>query len=78
MQAWFDENCVADGWAMTPTGLRGVVNHAVAIYFRDPTIAGAFVARWCAFEKVEIAAGAFRVRVDAPMLRVSAKAHRTP
>ena len=33
MQAWLDENCGADGWAMTPAGLRGVVNDAVAIYF---------------------------------------------
>jgi hypothetical protein len=48
MQAWLDENCGADGWAMTPAGLRGVVNDAVAIYFRDATSAAAFVGRWCA------------------------------
>jgi hypothetical protein len=23
MHAWLDENCGADGWAMTPAGLRG-------------------------------------------------------
>jgi hypothetical protein len=33
---WLDQNCGADGWKMTPTGLRGVVNDAVAIYFRMP------------------------------------------
>ncbi len=33
MHAWLAENCGADGWAMTPAGLRGVVNDAVAIYF---------------------------------------------
>ena len=22
--AWLDENCGADGWAMTPSGMRGV------------------------------------------------------
>jgi hypothetical protein len=46
--SWLDENCGADGWAMTPSGMRGVLNDAVSIYFLDATIAGAFVARWCA------------------------------
>jgi hypothetical protein len=23
MTAWLDENCGADGWAMTPSGMRG-------------------------------------------------------
>jgi len=23
---WLDENCGADGWAMTPSGVRGVLN----------------------------------------------------
>ena len=26
MTAWLDENCGADGWAMTPSGMRGVLN----------------------------------------------------
>jgi hypothetical protein len=26
IHAWLDENCGADGWAMTPSGLRGVIN----------------------------------------------------
>ena len=29
IHAWLDENCGADGWVMTPSGLRGVVNDAV-------------------------------------------------
>jgi len=29
--AWLDENCGADGWAMTPSGMRGVLNDAVSI-----------------------------------------------
>ena len=33
MHAWLDANCGADGWTITPAGLRGVVNDAVAIYF---------------------------------------------
>ena len=75
MHAWLDETCGADGWAMTPSGQRGVVNDAVAVYFRDPTLASGFVARWCAANKVETAAGAFRVREDAPTPRIGATPH---
>ena len=45
---WLDGNCGADGWAITPFGMRGVLNDAVSIYFLDATLASAFVARWCA------------------------------
>jgi hypothetical protein len=78
MHAWLDENCGADGWVMTPAGLRGVVNDAVAIYFLDAALAAAFVSRWCAGSKIEISEGAFRVRKDQPMPRAQAGAHRTP
>jgi len=70
MHAWLDENC-ADAWAMTPPGLRGVVNEAVAIYFLDATSAAAFVSRWCDGSKVEINEGAFRVRDKQPVPRTS-------
>jgi hypothetical protein len=78
MHAWLDENCGTDGWAMTPSGLHGVINDAVAIYFLDPTTAAGFVARWCAGSKFETAEGAFRVREDAPVPRVGVAAHRMP
>jgi hypothetical protein len=68
--AWLDENCGADGWAMTPSGTRGVLNDAVSIYFLDTTLAGAFVARWCAGYRVETAGGVFQVRDDDPAPRV--------
>ena len=42
---WLDQNAGADGWAMTPSGNRSVVNDAVAIYFADATIASASAAR---------------------------------
>jgi len=29
---WLDGNCGADGWAITPSGRRGVLNDAVSIY----------------------------------------------
>ena len=57
MTAWLDENCGADGWVMTPSGTRGVLNDAVSIYFADTTLASAFVARWCATSKIEAAGG---------------------
>jgi hypothetical protein len=78
MHAWLDENCGADGWAMTPSGLRGVLNDAVAIYFLDATTAAGFVARWCLGSKAERIEGAFPVREDAPVPRVGAMSHRTP
>lgn len=30
--AWLDENCGSDGWAMTPSGMRGVLNDAISLY----------------------------------------------
>ena len=78
MTTWLDENCGADGWAMTPSGMRGVLNDAISIYFLDATIAGAFVARWCAGYRVETAGGVFQMRGDEPTPRVGAGLHRTP
>jgi hypothetical protein len=77
MRAWLDENCGADGWTMTPAGLRGVVNDAVAVYFLDAVSAAAFVTRWCAGSRVEISDGVFRVRKDQPAARIAAGLHKT-
>jgi hypothetical protein len=62
MNAWLDANCGADGWTSTPSSTRGVVNDAVAICFADVTLASAFVARWCAMQRVEVVDGVYRVR----------------
>jgi hypothetical protein len=78
MTAWLDENCGVDGWAMTPSGTRGVLNDAVSIYFLDPTLAGAFVARWCAGTGPETDGGMFHIREDEPAPRIGAGLHRTP
>jgi hypothetical protein len=78
MTAWLDENCGADGWAITASGTRGVLNDAASIYFFDTTLAGAFVARWCTGYRVETAGGVFQVRDDDPAPRVGAGLHRTP
>jgi hypothetical protein len=68
----------SDGWAMTPSGMRGVLNDAIWVYFADATLASGFVARWCAGFKVETAGGVFQVREDEPAPRVGAGLHRTP
>ena len=75
---WLDQNAGTDGWAMTPSGARGVVNDAIAIYLADATIASAFVARWCAGHRAEAADGLFRVREDQPTPRTVASHHKTP
>jgi len=62
MNARLDANCGADGWTSTPSSTRGVVNDAVAICFADVTLASAFVARWCAMQRVEVVDGVYRVR----------------
>jgi hypothetical protein len=72
MNAWLDENCGADGWAMTPLGA------AVSIYFAEATLASAFVARWCVGSRVETAGGVFKVREDQPAPRVGAPQHSIP
>jgi hypothetical protein len=78
IKTWFDENAGANSWAMTPSGTRGVLNDALSIYFGDPTLATAFVARWCAGYQIETAGGVFQVREDEPTPRVGASLHRTP
>jgi hypothetical protein len=72
IDAWLDQNCGADGWAMTPSG------GAVAIYFGDASPASAFVARWCVGNKVEATGGVFQVREDEPAPRVRARPHTIP
>jgi hypothetical protein len=54
------------------------VNDALGVYFLDATIASAFVARWCAAQRIEIFDGVYRVRDDEPKSRVGAGLHKTP
>jgi hypothetical protein len=60
---------------MTPEGLRGVVNDAVAVYFLDAALASAFVARWRRRRLPDVADGAFVVRDDEPQARRPAPPH---
>jgi hypothetical protein len=78
MHDWLDQNAGAEGWAMTPSGDRGVVNDAISIHLVDATIASAFVARWCAGHRAEASDGIFRIRDDEPTQRVLAAHHKTP
>jgi hypothetical protein len=75
---WLDENCGSDRWAMTPSGMRGVLNDAVSIYFADATLASAFVARWCVGGRIEATGGVFQVREDEPAPRIGAPGHSAP
>jgi hypothetical protein len=63
---------------MTPSGMRGVLNDAISLYFADATLASAFVAWWCVAAKVETTGGVFQVREDEPAPRVRPGLHRTP
>jgi hypothetical protein len=66
----------SNSWAMTPSGIRGVLNDAISFYFADATLASAFVARGCAVSKVQTAIGIFQVPGDEPAPRVGAAPHR--
>jgi hypothetical protein len=46
MCGWLDQACGPDNWTLAPAGLAGVVNDAVALYFKDRAMAGAFVRRF--------------------------------
>jgi hypothetical protein len=61
---------------MTPSGLRGVLNDTVSIYFADATLASAYVFRWCVGSTVETAGGVFQVREDEPAPRVGPRCTR--
>jgi len=37
MQLWLDQNAGADSWAMTPSGIHGVLNGAISIHLADAT-----------------------------------------
>jgi hypothetical protein len=78
MHTWLDQNAGADGWAMTPSGIRTVINDVDAVYFADAAITSAFVARWCAGHRAETVDGLFRVREDEPAPRIGASHHKTP
>jgi hypothetical protein len=78
MQDWLDHNAGADGWAMTPSGGRGVLNDAISVHLVDATIASAFVARWCIGYRAEATDGLYRIREDEPKPRIRAPDHKMP
>ncbi len=77
-QEWLDQNAGADGWAWTPSGIRGIANDALSIYLADATIASTFVARWCLGHNATSTDGVFCIREDAPTPRIGAAHHKTP
>jgi hypothetical protein len=69
MHRWLDDNCGEDSWKTAPSGMRGMGNDATAFYFRNATIAAAFVARWRTGGNPPADSGAFKMREDAPNRR---------
>jgi hypothetical protein len=77
MHVWLDENCGAGRWAMTPAGLRGVVNDAVAICFpRCGVSCRLRLSLVCRLDGRDTRGKAFQVRKDQPMPRAQARAHK--
>ena len=63
---------------ITPAGMRGIVNEAIAVYFREAAMAAAFAARLCAPMGPGITEGFMRMRDDEPAQRIAARPHKTP
>ena len=82
MHAWLDQVCGETGWVSAPAGLIGVMNDAVAFYFKDSGFAHAFVSRFCyGYRPVEVnrdVEGAFSLRTEMPAPRRIAPHHKTP
>ena len=67
----------ANGWTMTPAGLRGVVNDAVAIYFLDATTVRRFRRALACHCQSGDCRCAFQMRHDEPGKRAPLKGHQT-
>ena len=78
IKAWLDENCGANGWAMTPSGTRGVLNDALSIYSAIPPSRVPLSRDGVPGTRSRRRAVSFQVREDEPMPRVGATLHRTP
>jgi hypothetical protein len=76
--ARLNDNRGADAWENHGGRMRGVVNDAIAVYFRDAALAAAFAARWCAPAGPGVSEGFLRIRDDAPAPRIAARPHKTP
>src|SRR5258708_6666065 len=62
----------------TPAGMRGVINDAIAVYFRDSALAAAFSARSCAPVASTTAEGFLNIRTDEPTQCIPMRARKTP
>jgi len=69
------KEAVSRGWSIAPSGTRGIVVDAVAIYMNGPTCAVGFVARWCVPGDPP---GFYDFRPDEPERRVPAPPHLAP
>jgi hypothetical protein len=46
MHAWLDAACGPAGWESASAGFAGIVNDAIAFYFKDRAMACAFIERF--------------------------------
>jgi hypothetical protein len=76
MVDWLDEHCGVDGWSITPAGMRGLLNDALAVYVNTPACALAFVERWLV--RGDDPPGFYELRQDEPAKRVPLPSHKSP
>jgi hypothetical protein len=76
IEAWLTDKIGADGWAMLTTGIGR--SRGLALYLLDPMLAGAFVARWCATDRVEATEGVFRIRDAEPPIELASRRQKKP
>jgi hypothetical protein len=77
MHAWLDDTCGAQGWSITPAEMRGVVNDAVAVYFREAAFAAALRLAG-APRRADAADSVLLISDDEGTQRVPARHHKTP
>jgi hypothetical protein len=76
IHAWLTDRCGPHGWAMATTGVGR--DHSLALYLLDPMLAGEFVARWCAADRIEAAEGALRIRDAALPIQLAGRRPKKP
>ena len=78
MTAWLDENCGADGWAMTPQGRVECSTTPLRSISSTPRLRALSSLDGVSVSGSISLVARFQVREDEPALRAGAALHRTP
>jgi hypothetical protein len=78
MTGWLDENCGADGGAMTPSGTRGVLMTPCRSTSLMPPSRARSLPGGASGPRSRRQVGVFEVREDEPAPRAGTGLHRTP